>query len=153
MANLPNPWRGSFLSHPFRDFSRYQDRLDKLMNEIMDLRGEMPSAGAEFSPSCELTEEDKKFLLKVDLPGVKKDDVKVEVSGDRLTIRAERKTEKEEKDKKRYFSEVSYGNYMRSFSLPQKIDEKSVDAKFDNGVLVVTIPKTEESNAKQISIH
>nr|BFD58657.1 hypothetical protein CKG001_07640 [Bdellovibrio sp. CKG001] len=153
MVNLPSLWRERSLANPFREMSRHQSRIDRLLNELMELRsGEL---GEELSlmPSSELIEEDKNYLLKVDLPGIKKEDVKVEVEGDRLTIRAERRSEKEEKSKKRYFSEISYGSCMRSFTLPQAIDEKKVDAKFENGVLSVTIPKTAESKSKQISIH
>ena len=152
MANIPSLWRERSLSNPFREFPRFQDRIDRLMNELMELRGG-EGEGMSLMPSSELIEEDKQYLLKVDLPGIKKEDVKVEVEGERLTIRAERKSEKEEKSKKRYFSEISYGSCMRSFVLPQSIDEKKVDAKFDNGVLTVTIPKGEESKSKQISIH
>lgn len=153
MASLPSLWRGSYLSNPFREFSRYQDRMDRLMNELMELRGEEGAVGTDFAPSCEISEEEKFFQLKADLPGVKKEDVKVEVNGDRLTIRAERKEEKEEKSKKRHVSEISYGSYVRSFTLPQAIDEKKVDAKFENGVLFVTVPKAEESKSRQISVH
>lgn len=152
MANLPDPWRSNRFTSPFREFSRYQDRMDRLMNELMGARSEEGVTSFDFAPSCEISEEDRNFLLKVDLPGVKKENVKVEVDGDRLTIRAERKEEKEEKSKRRHLSEISYGSYVRSFTLPQAIDEKKVDAKFEDGVLIVTVPKTEATKAKQISI-
>lgn len=148
MANLPSMGRGSRLS-------RYQDRMDRFFNELLDLRDEETGLTGDFAPSCEIIEEDRNFVLKADLPGVKKEDVKVEVMGDRLTIRAERREEKEAKDGKgklRHISEISYGSYIRSFTLPQPINEKNVDAKFENGVLFVTVPKAEESKAKQISI-
>ncbi|WP_295900993.1 Hsp20/alpha crystallin family protein [uncultured Bdellovibrio sp.] len=156
MANLPDRWRSGRFASPFREFSRYQDRMDRLMNELMGFREEGSPTEFDFSPSCEFSEEEKNYLLKVDLPGVKKENVKVEVDGDRLTIRAERKEEKldESKEaKKRHLSEISYGSYVRSFTLPQPIDEKKVDAKFEDGVLLVNIPKGEASKAKQISVH
>lgn len=154
MANLPDIWRTGRFANPFREMTRYQERMDRLMNELMGARPEEGALGFDFTPSCEISEEERNYLLKVDLPGVKKENVKVEVDGDRLTIRAERKEEKEEKSKKRYLSEISYGSYVRSFSLPQPIDEKKVEAKFEDGVLMVTVPKTEAaSKAKQISIH
>ncbi|MGE5085057.1 MAG: Hsp20/alpha crystallin family protein [Bacillota bacterium] len=153
MANFPDLWRANRLASPFREFTRYQDRMDRLMNELIGTRSEEGTLGLDFAPSCEISEEDRNFLLKADLPGVKKENVKVEVDGDRLTIRAERKEEKEEKSKKRYLSEISYGSYVRSFTLPQAIDEKKVEAKFEDGVLLVTVPKAETSKAKQISIH
>ncbi|MFM6927799.1 MAG: Hsp20/alpha crystallin family protein [Bdellovibrio sp.] len=152
MANLPDPWRSNRFANPFRELSRYHDRMDRLMNELVGARSEEGAMGLDFAPSCEISEEDRHFLLKVDLPGVKKENVKVEVDGDRLTIRAERKEEKEEKSKRRHLSEISYGSYVRSFTLPQAIDEKKVDAKFEDGVLLVTVPKSEAAKAKQISI-
>ncbi|QDK36459.1 Hsp20/alpha crystallin family protein [Bdellovibrio sp. NC01] len=153
MANLPSLWKEHFSSSPFKEMSNFQNRIDRMMNELLELKGQSPSGTMDFSPSSEITEEENQYLLKVDLPGVKKEDVKVEVSGDTMTIKAERKTEKEEKSKKRFLSEISYGSYIRSFSLPQSIDEKKVDAKFENGVLQITIPKTETSKSKQISVH
>lgn len=154
MANIPSLWRGSRAASPFfREFSRYQDRMDRFMDELLDLRGEEGGPMGDFVPSCEIVEEDRNFILKADLPGVKKEDVKVEVVGDHLTIRAERKEEKNVKEgKRRYVSEISYGSYVRSFTLPQPIDAKNVDARFENGVLFVTVAKAEESKAKQISI-
>lgn len=153
MANLPSLWKEHFSSSPFKEMSNFQNRIDRMMNELLELKGQSPSSIMDFSPSSEITEEENQYLLKVDLPGVKKEDVKVEVSGDTMTIKAERKTEKEEKSKKRFLSEISYGSYVRSFSLPQSIDEKKVDAKFENGVLQIAIPKTETSKSKQISVH
>ncbi|HEX7676016.1 MAG TPA: Hsp20/alpha crystallin family protein [Bdellovibrio sp.] len=153
MANLPTFWKEHFSSNPLSEISSFQKRIDRMMNELMELRGGSSDSLMDFSPSSEITEEEKNYLLKVDLPGVKKEDVKVEVSGDTMTIKAERKTEKEEKGKKRFLSEISYGSYVRSFTLPQAIDEKKVDAKFENGVLQVSIPKIENAMSKQISIH
>lgn len=154
MANLPDVWRSARFASPFRELSRYQERMDRLMNELLGSRGEEGAMGFDFSPSCEITEEDRSYLLKVDLPGVKKENVKVEVEGDRLTIRADRKEEREEKSKRRHLSEISYGSYVRSFNLPQPIDESKVDARFEDGVLHVSIPKMEgSSKTKQISVH
>lgn len=107
-----------------------------------------------FSPSCEVSEEENSYILKFDLPGVKKDQVKVEANQNELTVRAERKEEKKSETKKKYLSEVSYGSYMRSFTLPEPIDQKAVDAKFENGVLTITVPKTKvASSSKQIEVH
>lgn len=153
MSNLPKLWSESPFKGPFRDISRFQERMDRLMSEFMDLRGQMESTGSDFFPSSEMSEDEKNYNLKVDLPGVKKEDVKIEVDGDHLTVQAERKSEKEEKTKRKYFSEISYGSYLRTFTLPQPIDEKKVDAKYDNGILHITVAKAPENKAKQISIH
>jgi len=152
MANIPDQWRSNRSMNPFREFSRLQEDMNRIVNEMMGTRSEGGLEKFDFSPSCELTEEETSYQLKFDLPGIKKDQVKVEVDGDRLTVRAERNEEKETKNKKRHLSEISYGSYVRSFTLPQKIDEAKVDAKFEDGVLFVTVPKSEATKAKQISI-
>lgn len=153
MANIPDLWKSNRSLNPFREITRIQEDMDRFVKELMGTTGERSLEKFDFAPSCEVSEQDNSYSMKFDLPGIKKDQVKVEVDGDRLTIRAERKEEKEEKNKKRYLSEISYGSYVRSFTLPQAIDEKKVDAKFEDGVLLITVPKAEATKAKQISIH
>lgn len=156
MANPLELWSDNrWLRNPMRDFSRRQDVFDRLFNEMLSLQ-QSGDLKMDFSPSCEVIEEDKHFLMKFDLPGVNKDQVKITIDKDQLTIQAERKEEQKSEDKKKYFSEIAYGSYVRTFTLPDVIDEKQVDAKFENGVLSVRIPKVEQkkqSQAKQIAIH
>lgn len=152
MANLPDLWNTKRFTSPFREMARIQQDMDRIVEEFIGASGKEMSA-FNFSPSCEVSEHDKSYEMKFDLPGIKKEQVKVEVDGSQLTIRAERREEKEEKTKKKHLSEISYGEYMRSFTLPQAIDEKQVQAKFEDGVLLITVPKTEVTKAKQISIH
>ena len=132
--------------NPIREF---QDSIDRFYNEVAGLKN-----GREFtfSPSCEVNEDAKSYLFKFDLPGVPKENIKVELDKGVLTVQAERREEKEKKDKKTYLSEISYGTYARSFSMPGAVDESKIDAKFDHGVLTVTIPKSESSKGKQIQI-
>ncbi|MFZ3231003.1 MAG: Hsp20/alpha crystallin family protein [Pseudobdellovibrio sp.] len=152
MANALVQWSEKRMN-PFQEITRIEDTFDRLFNEMMSKqRGDLIQ-NFNFSPSCDIVEETNSYVLKVDLPGVEKDQVKVEVNKDQLTIHAERKEEKATESKKKYLSEVCYGSYTRSFALPGIVDEKRVDAKFDNGVLTVTIPKTEALKAKQIPIH
>ncbi|MDG0818153.1 Hsp20/alpha crystallin family protein [Bdellovibrio svalbardensis] len=152
MANIPDLFRSNRFASPFREIARMQQDMDRIMNELVGT-SEKSLSQFSFSPTCEVSEQENSYQMKFDLPGVKKEQVKVEVDGSQLTIRAERKEEKEEKTKKKHLSEISYGEYVRSFTLPQPIDEKKVDAKFEDGVLLVTVPKTEASKARQISIH
>ena len=137
---------------PFREFERTFEPMDRMLADFMKMR---PTTVEEFnfSPSCEISEVGSDYVLKVDLPGVAKDQVKVEVDQDQLTISAERREEKETETNKKYLSEVCYGSYTRSFTLPGTVDEKKIDAKFENGVLTVKVPKTASPKAKQISIH
>lgn len=153
MSNALERWFDNKSLSPFRDFSQVQESFDRLFNEFMNLKKANGMQSLSFSPSCEISEEDNNYILKFDLPGVTKDQVKVEADKDQLTIRAERKEEKKSESKKKYLSEMYYGSYTRSFTLPGPVDEKKVDAKFENGVLTVTVPKTESLKAKQIPVH
>ncbi len=138
---------------PFRDFSQIQESFDRLFNEFMNLKKMNGMEDLGFSPSCDITEEENNYVLTFDLPGVKKDQVKVEADNGQLIVRAERKEEKKTESRKKYLSEVYYGSYARSFTLPGPIDEKKIDAKFDNGVLTVMVPKIESTKTKHIPVH
>ena len=153
MSNALERWFDNKSLSPFRDFSQVQESFDRLFNEFMNVKKTNGMQSLSFSPSCEISEEDNNYVLKFDLPGVTKDQVKVEADKDQLTIRAERKEEKKSESKKKHLSEMYYGSYTRSFTLPGPVDEKKVDAKFENGVLTVTVPKTESLKAKQIPVH
>ena len=143
------PWRRNGLTKTV-PVSRLQNEFDRAFQEFFET---FPVASAmDFNPSCELTEDPTGYSLKFDVPGVKKEDVKIELTQNVLTVSAERKQEKATDTKKQHYSEISYGSYRRSFSLPSEVDEKKVDAKFENGVLTVKLPKSETSKAKQISI-
>lgn len=135
-----------------REFSKWQSSFDRLFNDMMTLKNSNSLQSFEFSPSCDVSEEANSYVLKFDLPGVPKDKVKVEIDGNQITVSAERKEEKTTEDKKKYLSEIAYGSYARTFTLPGPVDEKKVDAKFDNGVLTVSIPKTEVEKTKQIPV-
>ena len=158
MSNALEKWFDNKRLTAFSDFSRVHESFDRLFNELMTLRkGDGKMQEAAFSPSCEIAEEGDKYVLKFDLPGVLKDKISIEVNDDQLTVQAERQEERKHESKKTYFSELSYGVYTRSFSLPGPVDEKQVEAKFENGVLTVLIPKTEKatiesSKTKKISI-
>lgn len=138
---------------PFGDLSQIQESFDRLFNEFTNWKKISGMNEFGFSPSCEIAEEGNNYVLSFDMPGVSKDQVKVEADNDQLIVRAERKEEKKTESKKKYLSEVYYGAYSRSFTLPAPIDAKKIEAKFENGVLTVTVPKTESSKTKQIPVH
>ena len=106
----------------------------------------------EWQPSVDIIEDEKEYLVKADLPDVKKEDVKVTVEDDVLTITGERKFEKEEKGKKYHRVERSYGNFLRSFMLPSGIEGSKVVADFKEGVLKVHMPKTEKAKQKSVEV-
>lgn len=100
------------------------------------------------SPSIEVKESDKELIITAELPGVEEKDIDVSLSDNTLTIRGEKKAEKEEKGDNYYVSERSYGNFSRSFTLPYEVDADAIKAKFSKGVLTVTFPKTKAIQQK-----
>lgn len=97
---------------------------------------------ANWSPAVDITETDKEFLVKGELPGVKKEDVNVELHNGVLTLAGERRYEKEDKDEKHHRIERAYGSFSRSFSVPDNVDEAAIKAEFKDGVITVHLPKT-----------
>jgi HSP20 family protein len=106
----------------------------------------------EWVPAVDIIEDDKEYLIKVELPEVPKDAVKVTVEGGTLTISGERKAEKEEKGRKVHRVERYYGRFERSFSIPDDAEESKVNAEFKDGVLKVHLAKSEKARPKQIEV-
>jgi len=107
---------------------------------------------AVWMPLTDIIEDKDNYVLKLDLPGISKNDVKISYSDGQLMISGERKQEKESKDSKYHRVERSYGKYYRSFTLPQKIQEDKIDAEFKDGQLTITVPKSEEAKPKELDI-
>lgn len=103
-------------------------------------------------PPVDIEEDDREYLLKAELPGMKKEEVKLKVEGGILSISGERKEEKEEKDKKHHRVERSYGAFMRSFALPEVALSEKVSAEFKDGILTVHVPKDERAKRKAIEV-
>jgi len=106
----------------------------------------------DWAPRVDISETDKEFQIKAEIPDVKKDDVKVTLENGVLTIRGERKQEKEESGKKFHRIERHYGSFIRSFTLPDNIDETKIQASFKDGMLNLQIPKTKEAKQKGIEV-
>jgi HSP20 family protein len=106
----------------------------------------------EWSPSADISETEKEYLIRAELPAVKKEDLKVTVDGGMITIEGERKQRKEEKNEKVHRVESVTGSFTRSFTLPDNVDEKSIRCDSQDGVLTVHIPKTEIEKRKPIEI-
>jgi HSP20 family protein len=107
---------------------------------------------SEWAPVVDITEDEKSFLIKAELPEVKKEDVHVTVENGVLTLTGERKFEKEEKNKKYHRVERGYGTFARSFTLPDNIDANKVNATYKDGLLTVTVAKSETAKPKQIEV-
>jgi HSP20 family protein len=100
----------------------------------------------------DITEDDKEYLIKAELPEIKKEDVKLTVQDNVLAISGERKYEKEEKDKKYHRVERAYGSFLRSFTLPEDADGSKVAAEYKDGILKVHLPKSEKAKPKSIDV-
>lgn len=105
-----------------------------------------------FAPTVNTREDDKAYYVEVDLPGVKKDDISVDVKKDSLTVSGERKYKEEVKEENYYKSESYFGKFQRSFSLPDNTDTDSISAKCEDGVLEIVLPKIAPKEAKKIEI-
>jgi HSP20 family protein len=105
-----------------------------------------------FTPACDVEETEGQYLLSFDLPGVAKENIKIELNDRDLVVSGEKKEERKETNKSRRFVERSYGSFYRVFTLPNSMSAEKVQANFENGVLKVSIPKTEATKTKQIPI-
>lgn len=107
---------------------------------------------AEWAPLVDITEDAKEYLIKAELPEIKKEEVKLTVQDNVLSISGERKYEKEEKDKKYHRVERAYGSFLRSFTLPEDADGTKVSAEYKDGILTVHLPKSEKVKPKSIEV-
>ena len=147
--NALTPW------NPVREMEDLQSRLAKVFGLAPARTGngtEELMTVTEWTPSVDITEDDKEWLVKADLPDMKKEEVKVTVENGVLTISGERKLEKEEKNKKYHRIERAYGAFARSFSVPDGTDCAKVNADFKDGVLKVHLPKSETAKPKTLEI-
>jgi HSP20 family protein len=139
---------------PFRELEDVNSRLNRLFNRSALTREEGKEAMLAFdwAPSVDITESNEEFLIKAELPGVNKDDVKVDIENGVLRIQGERKQEKEEKGKKFHRVERSYGSFLRTFALPTNIEETKLQAQYKDGVLVVHLPKSAAAKPKTVEV-
>ena len=141
-------WRGS--RSPLREMQQQMDRLFDEFAAWPAIESTVPGA---VHPRCNVSEDANTIYVKFDIPGISKENIKVELNNNILSVTADRKEEKRREDEKQYYAEISSGTYFRSMSLPAPVDEKKVEATFENGVLSLKLPKIEAGKAKQIAIH
>jgi HSP20 family protein len=136
---------------PFREMEDMFGRYTRALRWPREGSQEVMTTG-DWAPRVDIAETEKEFSIKAEIPDVKKEDVKVTVDNGILTIRGERKQEKEEKDKKFHRVERFYGSFTRSFTLPDNVDESKIEASFKDGMLNLMVPKTEETKPKAIDV-
>lgn len=140
--------------NPFSELEDVSDRLNRIFGRT-SVRAESDRemlAVADWMPSVDISETDVAYLVKGEIPGVKKEDVKVTIQDGMLTIQGERKHEKEEKGKKFHRVECSYGSFVRSFRVPDDADENKVKAEFKDGMINITLPKSTKAKTKSIEV-
>ena len=150
-----NPFRVSSSWDPFRELEEMRSRLAEHFGRwpaLDERQGEVLSNLTEWTPAVDIAEDDKEYTIKAELPGVNKEDVKVTVDGGVLSITGERKSEKEEKDKKYHRIERSYGSFMRSFTLPVGTATDKIVAEFKEGILKLHLPKDEKTKSKAVDV-
>jgi HSP20 family protein len=139
---------------PFRDLSAIQERMNQIFEDAL-ARSRGREEGLRtgmWTPAVDIYENSDFVVVKAELPGVEKNRISVEVKDGILSLRGERKFEKEVKEESYHRIERSYGSFQRSFSLPVSVDQDQVTARFENGVLEVKLPKKEKAKPKQIQV-
>jgi HSP20 family protein len=144
LASAPDPWR-SFRTEMDRLFDRFaggwgMPSLRRMFEAEPAMRYE--SSFTMPSPAVDIAEDDGAYKVTAELPGMNEKEIEVVVSGDTLTLKGEKRAEKEQKEKNFYLSERSYGSFQRSFYVPEGVDRDKIAADFSKGVLTVTMPKT-----------
>ena len=136
--------------------------MERLMNEMLGYPlvswrrpltwWRVPTAELGWVPAVEVYEKADKFIVRAELPGMKKEEIDVSVVGDTLTITGERKAESEVKDEDYYRCELCYGKFSRSVGLPAAVNAAKVDASYENGILEITLPKVEAAKPKRVAV-
>jgi len=148
------PWR------PFSEMTRWEHDIDEMFENFLGRRIRpfwperwWPASGLEITtPTVDLYEEKDDIVVKAELPGMEKDDIEINLTDDRLTIKGEKKQEQETKRENYYRSERSYGSFIRTLDLPREVQTDKVKAAFKNGVLEIRLPKTEEAKKKETKV-
>ncbi len=139
------PYRRAYVS-PWSELRRLQGEFGDLLNDAFDTEGQA------WLPAVEVRETPEAIEVTAELAGVKPDDVHVEYEDGVLTLRGEKNYERTTDDERRHIHERRYGSFTRSFTLPRDIEVEDISAKFDNGVLSVSVPKAERAKGRRIEI-
>ena len=139
---------------PWADIEAFQDRIEKLMGRLPGLHGD--EAEMTWLPAIDVEEKEDEFVMTAELPGMTEKDVTVDVEQNTLTIKGEKKTEREETKEENgrwHLVERSWGSFERSLTLPGNVDGGKVEAGFQNGLLTIHLPKREPSDARRVPIN
>jgi len=134
------------------DLFGIQREMNRMFDGFFHGTRDEDSALMAWTPAVDIAEHDDEYIVKVELPGINKEDVKITLESNILTIRGEKKQEKETKKENYHRVERSYGTFQRSFTLPTTVKSDKIDASYKDGVLSVFLPKAEEAKPKQIEV-
>ncbi len=139
---------------PFRDLVSLQDRMNRLFDESLRGRGgeDEWTLGGSWAPAVDIYEQEGDIVLKAELPGIDPKDVDIRVENNVLSLRGQRKFESDVKKESYHRVERAYGNFARSFTLPNLVDTEKIKAEYRDGVLSLTLPKKEEAKPRQIQV-
>lgn len=138
---------------PFREMGTLQDRMNRLFEESSRAaRGEEPAPTTVWSPAVDIHETENEIVVKAEVPGIEKNEIELTLENNVLSLRGDRRFEKDTQDENYHRIERSYGSFSRSFQIPAVVDEASIAADHKDGVLTITLPKTQKAKAKQIAI-
>ena len=135
---------------PFREVASLQNRVNALFRDFNE--GESAMTTASFIPAVDIYEDEKKVVLKLEVPGIAEKDLDVSVENNVLTVKGERKFSAEEKEENFHRIERRYGSFYRAFTLPTTVDTEGIDAKYDAGILKLELKKKPEAQPKQIKV-
>lgn len=147
MAWDVTPWK------PFRELERVRREMDRFWDSFFEDRpARRGEEGREWLPSLDVSETDKDIVVRAEIPGIDPKDIDISLTNDLLTIKGEKQQEKEEKDENYHLVERSYGSFTRSVRIPGQVQNDKIGASYKNGILKVTLPKSEEAKKKEIKI-
>jgi HSP20 family protein len=138
---------------PFREIAALQDRLNRTFNDQLRGLGERDTLTGSFVPPVDIYEDEQGLQLRMEIPGVDEKDLNIEIENNILTVRGERKFEKDVKEENFHRVERRYGSFTRSFTLPNTVNTEDVKAESDRGVLTLKLAKRAEAKPKQIKVN
>jgi HSP20 family protein len=138
---------------PFREFVTLQDRMSRLFRDPRGDGQDEALTSTAFAPPVDVYEDEHNVTLKIEVPGIDEKDIDVRIENNTLTVHGERKFETEEKEENYRRVERQYGSFTRTFTLPQTVEQESVQADYDKGVLKIKLAKKQEAKPKQIKVN
>jgi HSP20 family protein len=137
-----------------RDFSALQDRVNRIFRESYSPEGPQEAlTTSNFAPPVDIYEDEHTIIVKIEVPGIDEKDIDVSIEANTLTVRGQRKFEKDEKEENFHRIEHKYGTFTRSFTMPNTVDTAQVSAHYDKGVLKIRLAKRVEARPKQIKVN